>query len=514
MKKIFDKKITIILIFLIIFGFVLRTYYLNKLSITFMYDQARDAFIVREILNGDLKIQGPSANAPGLYHGVFYFYFLTIPYFIGNGSPVIADIWLSIFNTLTIICVYVLSYYLTKDKKISILSALFFTVSYEINQYATWLSNPSMAIWFVPLTYLFLWLWTNHNRKISAILTGIFFGLSIQTDLFLIYHFIAIFIWIFINRKKIKLSGIFSFLGGLVLGTLPLIVSEIKFGFQGLQGLTYLFSGGDAIVKSKSIPFFINLYINQLSQLFMNNLFPLSKIFASVLGFIMILWLVISWYRSKNINKFDYKLFLILYIFSHLPIVSLGGLNSPYLTVGIGVAVCILASVFLVNLYKKCKLIAILLALFILFSNLNMIFKNNKNGQTIFSIRPQMRLSNLVDVVDYTYKSSNGERFSIDTVTAPLWLNTTWSFVYNWHGIKNYNYLPFWHGKDQVGYWGDNLTKTPVDISLYYFIIEPSDGIPDIYIKQAIDDENSKSIVIEEKIFDGITVQKREKNKI
>lgn len=509
MKKILDKKTILILLLFIIVGFILRSLYLNKLSITFIYDQARDASIVKEILNGDIKIQGPSANAPGLYHGVFYFYFLAIPYFWGSGSPVAADIWLSLFNTLTIFCVYILSFYLTKNKKTSIISALIFTVSFEINQYATWLSNPSMAIWFVPLTYLFLWLWTNQKRKYFDFLTGMFYGLCIQSDLFLIYHFLVIFIWTYLNRKNIKFSGIISFIGGLILGVFPLILSEIKFGFQGFNGLSYLFSGGDSVVRSKNIFDFISLYINQLSRLFTNNLFPTNAKFAGILGLIMTIWLVYSWFKSKD--KINYELFLSLYIFSHLPIVPFGGLTAPYLTVGIGVAVCILTGVFISNLYKKNKIIATVLLLLIFLSNLKMILNKNIKGQTIFSTRPQMLLSNLVDVLDYTYKSANGENFSIDTVTAPLWLNTTWSYLYNWYGVKTYGYLPFWHGKDQVGYWGDNLAKTPKEVTLYYLIIEPPAGIPEIYIKWALDDEDSKSIIVEEKIFDGITVQKREK---
>ncbi|MDP3918222.1 MAG: glycosyltransferase family 39 protein [Candidatus Woesebacteria bacterium] len=493
-----------ILFILIIFGFLFRNLYTNTLAINFMYDQARDSIIVKEIINGDIKIQGPSANAPGLYHGVLYFYFLTIPYLLGNGSPIVADIWLSLFSSLTIIIVYYLCFYLTKDKKASFLSALFFTFSFEATQYALWLSNPSMAVWFVPLTYLSLWLWTTKNRKVFAILTGLFLGLSIQSDLFLIYHIVPISIWILVNRKKTSLTKTLYALLGLFAGIFTLIISEIKFGFQGINGLIYLFTGGDKIANSKSFFDFVVIYFSQLARLFSFNLLPTNIVYGGIFGLILVLWFITS--KSKK-----YKLFLLLYLFAHFPIVFLGGLNSPYLTVGIGSAVCILAGIFISDIYMKSKFFAIIMIFIILFSNLSMIFQKNMYGQTIFSTRPQMLLSNLINVVDYTYLSSNGEKFSIDTVTAPLWLNTTWSAVYNWHGLTTYGFLPFWHGKDQVGYWGDNLIKTPETVTNYYLIIEPHAGIPAIYIKYAIDDENAKSNLIEEKDFGGITVQKREK---
>ena len=196
------KKILLGLTGLFVLAFVLRVIFIKDMAITFFYDQARDAFIVKELLNGDLKIQGPSANAPGLFHGVFYYYFLAIPYYLGNGNPQAASLWMAFFSSATIFVVYLLTYALTKNRNASFLASLFFAVSFEAGQYSTWLSNPSLAVWFVPLIYLFLWLWTTQGKKIYAGLTGLAFGLSIQADLFLAYHAVAIFIWLMVNRKN------------------------------------------------------------------------------------------------------------------------------------------------------------------------------------------------------------------------------------------------------------------------------------------------------------------------
>lgn len=511
MKKIFPKNVILLLMSFVALGLLLRNLYISKLAITFGYDQARDIFIVQEIINGDLKIQGPSANAPGMYHGVLYYYFLVIPYLISNGNPVVADIWLSVFNTLTIIVVYYFCFVLTKNRVASLFSALLFTVSFEMVQYASWLSNPSMAVWFVPLTYLCLWLWTQNGKKLHALLTGLFLGFSIQSDLFLVYHFVPVLIWIIINRKLISLKNfLFALIGGII-GTSTLILSEIKFNFPIFRGLTYLFGGGDEIVKSTGPIDFLLIYLKQLADLFILNLTPKFILIGQILGLFIVIWLIYRIFSQTKSNKPKYEVLLLLYLFSHISIIWFGGLQSPYIGVGIGVAVCILGGLFIWNIYKYSKVIGFILFLIIIWLNISATVSENKRGQTIFSTRPQMLLSNLVDVVDYTYSSSNGNSFSIDTVTAPLWLNTTWSAVYNWHGVKKYGYLPAWHGKDQVGYWGDNLNKDSKDILNNYLIIEPRAGIPEIYIKYAIDDENYKSKLIEEKVFDGITVQKRQK---
>ena len=179
------------------------------------------------------------------------------------------------------------------------------------------------------------------------------------------------------------------------------------------------------------------------------------------------------------------------------------------MTVGIGIAVCILAAMFISAIWKKSKIFAVILTFIVILSGLTKILSENKDGQTIFTLRREMVLSNLEQAVDYTYQSSGGQRFSINSITAPLWLNTTWSYMYSWYGLGKYGYLPYWHGRSQVGDIGDILPDTPKNIQIYYFIIEPQEGIPQNFVDDAISEENSKTAVVEQKNFGGIVVQKR-----
>ena len=146
------KKINyIFLLGIFILTFVLRVLYLPKNSLTFGYDQARDAIISQQILKGDLKIQGPPASTPGLYHGVFYYYLLAPAYLISHGSPVIVAYWIAFLNSLTVFIVFYLGYLLTKKTWVGFLASFLFAISFEATQYATWLSNPTIGIWTVPL---------------------------------------------------------------------------------------------------------------------------------------------------------------------------------------------------------------------------------------------------------------------------------------------------------------------------------------------------------------------------
>jgi len=109
------KKFNYILLFgIFIFAFVLRVLYLPKNSLTFGYDQARDAYVSQQIIGGDLKILGPPASTPGLYHGVFYYYLLAPAYLLGHGSPVVAAYWIAFLNSLTVFIVFYLGYLMTK----------------------------------------------------------------------------------------------------------------------------------------------------------------------------------------------------------------------------------------------------------------------------------------------------------------------------------------------------------------------------------------------------------------
>lgn len=118
-------------------------------------------------------------------------------------------------------------------------------------------------------------------------------------------------------------------------------------------------------------------------------------------------------------------------------------------------------------------------------------------------------LSDEMRAVDYTYQESMQKPFSISTLTAPLYVNTLWSYIYNWYGVKKYGYLPYWIGRDQIGQAGNDLQKAPVDLKEHFFIIEPTLGIPDLYVTYARGDQDAISQLTKSKSFGQISVEKR-----
>ncbi len=501
LQNTFKKKrvFTFLLVIIFVLAFILRTMFLFKNSLTFGYDQARDAIISQSILNGDLKIQGPSASTPGLYHGVFYYYLLAPSYLIGSGSPVAAAYWIAFLNSLTVFIVFYLGFLFTKKPWMGILASFLFAISFEATQYATWLSNPTIAVWTVPLIYLGLWLWISGRGKIGSVVAALGFGLSIQSEIFLLYHIIPICIWLWISRKDIKRKQIFTFAFWFIAAVSTMILVEFKFGFRSIQGFKTLALGGETnLAYAKSIGDYLILYLNQIGRIFAFNLYPGNIGWG---GAVVIILGIYSLIKKNKVGAF-----LATWLFAHIWVVTVGGTSTPFLMVGIGPAVSLIVAYYLLKF--KSWIPMVLIVLVIVFGNISMILKENPKGSTLFSIQKDMLLSKQMQVIDYTYKEANGDEFSINTLTSPLWINIVWSYLYKWYGLPKYGYLPSFHGHDQVGQI-DSLVQVSQPAKTSFLIIEPMAGIPPQYLDLTVGEEDVESKLIDETSFGELRVQKR-----
>lgn len=494
-----------------ILAYFLRVLFLTQNSLTFGYDQARDALITQQIIGGDFKILGPPASTPGLYHGVFYNYVLTPAYIFGK-NPINAAYWVALLNALTIFIVFYLTRLMTKKTGAALVAVLLFAVSFESTQYATWLSNPTIGVWTIALTYLGLWIWINPTavsglRGWAPALTGLGLGLSIQAEVFLLYLAVPVLIWLLAARQKITRQEVIKFLLFCFLAVSTMVISEIKFGFRSIGGVLQLLSTQDALVASKSLGDFVVLYLNQLGKVLAYNIYPGNIGYGGVFVLVLIIVTFITW----NKREVSWKPFLISWMLSHVAVVTVGGTSTPFLLVGIGTAVSIFVGIHLYSWWSSGKkiLAGIILAIIIL-GNLGMIFKENPSGSTVFAIQKDMLLAKQLQAIDYTYKEAEGAKFSINTLTSPLWINIVWAYLYNWYGQEKYGYVPQFHGQDQIGQL-IALPKTEEDTKVYFMILEPMAGIPAEYLPNTIAEEEGKSKFVKEVNFGELVVQKRER---
>src|SRR3989344_3602287 len=499
-------KLKLFLIFLLALS--LRWLFLPKAAITFGYDQARDAYIAGEIINGDLKILGPSVSGvPGLYHGVLYYYLIAPAYLFGHGNPVYAAYLMSFLNALGVFITYGLVYILTNKKDPALISALIFAFSFEATQYANWLSNPSMAVWFVPLIYIGLYLWITKKQKWGAVLTGLGLGMSVQSNVSLAYHLAPVFLWLFICKKRIKIKEVICFFITLFIAVSPMLLVEIKFGLKGIRGLFYLFTSHDVTTSQKALGDFFVIYLNQLGKIFAYTLFPLNLVFGGLIGLAILILVLNKWIKGRDL--LSWEPFLSSYILAHIIALPFGGSSTPHITAGMVVGVSAFIGIFLWESFRNKTKILIYILSFIFIANSVKIVQENLHGQTNFAIQKDLILSKELEVVDYTYFDANGKSFSFNNLTSPLFVNTLWSYLYNWYGKGKYGYVPSYTGRDQIGQPGDNLVRGTGDTNVHFYIIEPLDGIPRQYLGLGNGEENTTSDLVVQKEFGNILVQKR-----
>jgi hypothetical protein len=501
-----------------IVALILRWWYLPQKAISFAYDQARDAFTVAELLHGHIKILGPPVSGvPGLFHGVLYYYVIAPAYLLGRGNPVVVAYFMSLISSLGIFTVYFLTKTLTKNETPALIASLIFAFSFEASQYANLLTNASMGVWFVPIIYIGLYFWLTRTgvkqkdilSKYAPAVTGLAFGLSVQSEIALTYHIFPLVIWLLIFRKKVTKKDIVMFLVSIFIAVSSMLLSEVKFGFTGTSGILYILTRRDGIVKAKTFFDYVSTLASQSAKTFAYTLFPINVIAGGLVGFLMIISSVFLNFKEIKKKILTWETFLITYIFAYALALPFGGWNMKHILVGVAPAVAVFAGIFIWKYFGKYKILVGFIMVVILSTNLISILKENKNGQTLFPLQTDLTLEKEIGVVNYTYQKSGGKPFSISTLTSPLYINTLWSYMYNWYGQTKYGYLPSWVGKDQIGLLGDNLVFATSNVHEHFFIIEPTYGIPDLYVGYEKGEQDSLSTLVDSESFGELTVQER-----
>ena len=145
-------------------------------------------------------------------------------------------------------------------------------------------------------------------------------------------------------------------------------------------------------------------------------------------------------------------------------------------------------------------------------SNVNLIIKNNPNGESLFSVQNKMNLVDEKEAIDWMYSESKDKEFSVNAVTNPLFVHTNWAYLFNWYGRTRYGFMPMWLGYPLDGNFGDKVVfgKENMFVGLTHFlIIEPETGIPSEYVVAYKGYEDARSKVVESRKFGEFTIQKR-----
>ena len=180
--------------FLFLFAFFVFIYLrltpiINK-TVPYTYDQGRDFLKAEEIVRDkNLTFIGPTTGMAGVNHGAWWYYVVSIPYFLFNGNPI------SFYYLMFMISVLVnLAFFFFLKKEFNLITALFFLLIITISPYfiplAFFASNnivtPYMILALIICTYYYsksrknLWLF------FIALSLGFVFEFEVSFGLFII----------------------------------------------------------------------------------------------------------------------------------------------------------------------------------------------------------------------------------------------------------------------------------------------------------------------------------------
>lgn len=497
------------LIFIFLLALVLRFLYFPD-NIYFGYDQARDAFNALSIFHGDIKIIGPSTTFEGLNHGVLHWYILA-PFYGLFKNPEVVSVAFRVFNALGVFLIFYLGKILF-DRKVGLIAAILYTVSFEQTQFAIYIGNPTLGSLSVPLMYLGLALVIFAKKVWGLPLAFLGLGFSIQFQFALFYLSVPFILILILYRKSfLKLSlktwGLSSLVLFFALSTF--ILAELRYQFRTISALFNMITQ----VSDKNFNNIFSTYIFETLQMIKYNItgnLGINNLIAIMLLSCLIIFFKKEKYRDKLkfLSIWFFSLFIIFYMG--------GGVSEPsrniplyYPNVGISIALLLFVA-FLVSRIRFGFLI--ILAIFLV--NLQLIQSLNPKGSMAeIDVQQGMLLSDEKKILDYMYQNAKGEPFAVKAVTMPFDINTTWSFLFEYYGARNYGYLPVWNGKTAEGYPG-NLVIQEAQEGLplkRYVIIEPLRGVPEYLMNDFMRTENYFTNIVNEKRIGLFIIQSRKK---
>jgi hypothetical protein len=503
------KKVSLVLLFTIfILGIFLRFRYIYPDRIVFGYDQIINVFDARKIVdNHDLIVQQVTPNALGLNHGVLWDYFLSIPYFLGGGNPMFIAYWYAFINAIAIISVFFFSYYLFHSWPAALASSFITAVSYNMILIAGWISNTTVVLYLMPLFFLGFWLYRK-GRSWGLPLSSFLLGLFIQSQMLMVYNFATVIVlWLVFKLKRPSLKttalSLFSFLAA----ASTMIIVEVRTGFSSLNAILK----PTGVLDESSVSFLsrLGLFSKGFLSTFSQNLTSSLSTFGILIAVVIIL-VIIRYVFNSKLKSEERNALKLLTIFLFCPIFMLfiGYHDKPWTLLGMVPAVFVAFGYVVTKIPSFPPRILVLSLFFYL--NMAGFVQGLTKGELFIAQEPSSTLKGQLAVLDYTYRSSNGKEFAINSVNYPLYENTFWSYHYLWYGLKKFGYLPSWSGGDQL-YPYNTLQKSSGKEKIFYMITDETGSIPEIYREIGRKWGFKYGKLLEEKLIGGFTVQRFER---
>ncbi|MFZ6035218.1 MAG: ArnT family glycosyltransferase [Patescibacteria group bacterium] len=245
--KLLKRYWPFLVILVIALGMGLRFYRINDVQ-AFGWDQARDAWLTRDIIQGKMVLNGPRTGV-GHFHLGPLWYYLLVPFYLMTGMDPVAANYLNILlNLANFMAIYLVTKKIFDDQ-----AALFVTFFYAIDRYLIEFTrvsgNPSPIPGVAAVIFYCIYkvVYKNESKFVFplAFLTGMFFHL----------HFSAVFLPL------------------IILGSFALVKDRLKVFVNGLMSLPLFLVWfiPEVLYEIQSKSTNVNLFSNFMKDYFING---------------------------------------------------------------------------------------------------------------------------------------------------------------------------------------------------------------------------------------------------
>lgn len=206
----------------------------------FLYDQARDFQLVKDIvLNKDIILIGSRSGIGGFFHGPFYQYLLVPLFIAAKGNPLAFTYLFTLIPPLTVLAGFFVMKKLY-DTRVALLTAFFLSITPRIWGYV----HSVQGLNLIPLIYIFLLYFLvlySRGRKEAFIAVAFLAGFTFQfetSSAFMLLPVLTLYFIIFGGIKRIKdLKLIALSLISFCISMSTFILFELKNHFLMLRSL-------------------------------------------------------------------------------------------------------------------------------------------------------------------------------------------------------------------------------------------------------------------------------------
>lgn len=409
----FKKRQYLLLLAILAIGLFFRTYQVVE-RFEFAHDADLYSWIVKDIIaNKHPRLIGQLTTAPGIFIGPAFYYLLAPFFLLTRMDPIGVLIPITFLGLFTIFSYYFILAKLFKEEA-GLIGAFLYAILITTVNADRWVV-PTVATSLWAIWYFYSLVMLSRGNFSVLLLLGVLVGLIWHIHIALVPTLTAIPFAILLSRKLPKSRQIFNFIAFFLITSLPLIIFELKNGFQQNANLLQNFitprEGATGWYKFQIVIAMISKNINSLFfapqsfKLTNNFLFPLVMLISS-------LWLVkVKLIKAKElIPLYIWVLTMILFFsISPTPI-------SEYYFTNIEVVFLGIASLLLYYLFKSSsvgKIIVVSLLMVIAIKNVYFLITQ------VTYHKGYVEKKAVVEYITNDAKNKNFPCFSLNYITSP-----------------------------------------------------------------------------------------------